>query len=289
MQEQGYSLQDVAGLMRRRSRMIGVSFASIIIASLVIAYSLDNLYRSSGTIMIERPEVSEMFLRETYQAEDREQRIARINDEVMTRQNLAGIIDEHDLYLNIRPQSEPELGIPELRENFELELFYAEDDPRVKIPGEVNGFRLSYYHPDPVTARDVARDIVDLFQEGNRQRRQQAYLETAAALKREADNLEQQVALAEKELADFKSRYPGALPEDRNQLLAIPGIGPTTVKRYGSALLRIVAAAGGSEAESPARQQTATTPGENVQVTESRADKAAARRSPDRPGGVSVS
>ena len=35
-----------------------------------------------------------------------------------------------------------------------------------------------------------------------------------------------------------------ARPTDRNQLLAVPGIGPTTVKRYGSALLRIVAAAG---------------------------------------------
>ena len=35
-----------------------------------------------------------------------------------------------------------------------------------------------------------------------------------------------------------------ARPADRGRLLAIPGIGPTTVKRYGSALLRIVAAAG---------------------------------------------
>ncbi len=35
-----------------------------------------------------------------------------------------------------------------------------------------------------------------------------------------------------------------ARPADRNQLLAIPGIGPTTVKRYGGELLRIVAAAG---------------------------------------------
>jgi len=35
-----------------------------------------------------------------------------------------------------------------------------------------------------------------------------------------------------------------AKPGDRDQLLRIPGIGPTTVKRYGAALLRIVAAAG---------------------------------------------
>ena len=35
-----------------------------------------------------------------------------------------------------------------------------------------------------------------------------------------------------------------AKPGDRDQLLRIPGIGPTTVKRYGAALLRIVAAPG---------------------------------------------
>ncbi len=34
-------------------------------------------------------------------------------------------------------------------------------------------------------------------------------------------------------------------PADREQLLAVPGIGPTTVKRHGGALLRIVAAAHG--------------------------------------------
>jgi DNA topoisomerase-3 len=33
-------------------------------------------------------------------------------------------------------------------------------------------------------------------------------------------------------------------PGDRDQLLAIPGVGPTTVKRFGGALLRIVAAVG---------------------------------------------
>ena len=36
-------------------------------------------------------------------------------------------------------------------------------------------------------------------------------------------------------------------PANRDELLAIPGIGPATVKRYGAALLRIVAAAGKPE------------------------------------------
>ena len=38
-----------------------------------------------------------------------------------------------------------------------------------------------------------------------------------------------------------------AKPGNPDQLLALPGIGPTTVKRYGAALLRLVAAAGASD------------------------------------------
>jgi len=216
MQEETYTLQDVSGLFKRRGKLIGLTGLTIILLSLVIAYSLENSYRSSGVIVIERPEISENFIRETILNSDREQRIARINDEVMTRNNLSEIVQRHNLYPHLRQTGVPETAIPELRENFELELFYAEADPRNKNLGEVNGFRLSYYHPDPVTARDVSRDIVNLFQEGNRQRRQQAYQETAAALLKQADNLEEQVALAEQQLANFKTRHPGALPEDRN-------------------------------------------------------------------------
>ena len=216
MQEQTYTLQDVSGLMKRRGKLVSRTVLTLILLILVGAYSLENRYRSSGIIMIERPEISETFIRETYLNSDREQRIARINDEVMTRTNLADIVVRHNLYPDLRLDGAPESAVPELRENFELELFYAEAATRNRNVGEVTGFKLSYYHPDPVTARDVSRDIVNLFQEGNRQRRQQAYQETAAALLKQADNLEQQVALAEKQLAGFKTRYPGALPEDRN-------------------------------------------------------------------------
>jgi len=216
MQQETFSIQDVAGVMKRRGKLIGWTALVTVLLSLVAAYSLENRYRSSGVIRIERPEVSESFIRETMVNSDREQRIARINDEVMTRANLAEIVTRHNLYQNLRISGNPESVVPLLRENFELELFYAEDDPRIKNAGEVTGFRLSYYHKDPTIARDVTRDIVSLFQEGNRQRRQQAYFDTAAALRREADNLESQVSTLEAQLANFKAKNPGALPEDRN-------------------------------------------------------------------------
>ena len=74
----------------------------------IVAYSLDPLYKSLGAIVIELPEVADQFLPGTYTAPDREQRIARINDEVMTRGNLATIVETHDLYPEQRGSSGPE-------------------------------------------------------------------------------------------------------------------------------------------------------------------------------------
>ena len=212
MQDEGYSVGEVTRLVKRRRRLIGATFFVLTALSIVVAYSLETLYRSSGAIVIEQAEVADQFLPGTYQAPNREQRISRINDEVMTREKLATIIETHNLYPELR---EPGEQIPELRDHFELDLLLAEDDPRKKYTGEVMGFVISYYHPDAETSRNVTRDIVELFLDGNRKRRQDAYLGTADALSREAEGIRYTVAGLESKLADFKNENPGALPEDR--------------------------------------------------------------------------
>ncbi|NIO40134.1 MAG: hypothetical protein GTO41_08030, partial [Burkholderiales bacterium] len=109
-----------------------------------------------------------------------------------------------NLYPKERDTSGPESVVSELRDHFELEMLLAEDDPRNQYAGEVTGFIVSYYHPDAQTARDVTRDIVELFLEGNRKRRQAAYLGTAEALSSEAEEIRMTVARLEAELAEFK-------------------------------------------------------------------------------------
>jgi uncharacterized protein involved in exopolysaccharide biosynthesis len=177
LQDEGYTVGEVTRLIKRRIKLIGWTFVLLSSASIVVAYSLETLYRSSGSIVIESPEVSDQFLPGTYQAPDREQRISRINDEVMTRDNLVKIVEKHDLYRDKRGTGGPE---------------------------------------SVVTAKAVARDIVSLFLEGNKARRQDAYVETSAALTREAEDIRVTVAELESQLADFKTENPGALPEDRN-------------------------------------------------------------------------
>jgi len=215
VQDEGYSVGEVTRLVKRRRRLIGTTFFVFTALSIVVAYSLESLYRSAGVIVIEQPEVSDQFLPGTHQASDPQQRIARINEDVMTRDNIATIIETHNLYPQERGSSGPESVTSELRNHFDLELLLAEDDPRNRHAGDVTGFVVSFYHHDAETSRNVTRDIVELFLEGNRKRRQDAYLGTAEALSREAIATRATVSGLEANLADFKTENPGALPEDR--------------------------------------------------------------------------
>lgn len=216
MQDEGYSVGEVTRMVKRRRRLIGSTFFTLVALGVVVAYSLDPLYKSLGAIVIEQPEVAGQFLPGTYQAPNREQRISRINDEVMTRDNLATIVETHNLYPAERGSAGPETVVSNLRDHFELDLLLAEDDPRNRYSGDVTGFLISYYHPDAETSRNVTRDIVELFLEGNRKRRQDAYVDTAEALSREAEEIRGTVSNLESQLADFKTENPGALPEDRS-------------------------------------------------------------------------
>jgi uncharacterized protein involved in exopolysaccharide biosynthesis len=215
VQDEGYSVGEVTRLVKRRRRLIATTFFLFTALSIVVAYSLETLYRSSGAIVIEQPEVAGQFLPGTYQTPDREQSIARINDDVMTRDNLATIIETHNLYPQLRGSGAPGTVVPEFRDHFELDLLQADDDPRKKYSGDVMGFIISYYHRDAETARNVTRDVVELFLEGNRKRRQDAYIDTAEALSREAEEIRDTVSNLESQLAEFKTANPGALPEDR--------------------------------------------------------------------------
>ena len=216
MENDGFTLQDLMGLVRRRSRLVGLTFAALVLLSLVIAYSLENLYKASGTIMIEQREVSDKYLQGTYRDTNPEQRIERIYDEVMTKANLSKVVEKHNLYAEVRGGGLPDSVVSKLRKNLEMEFRLSGEDPRSRDAGNVTGLVISYFHADPEIARNVARDMIALFQGENRQRRQAAYLETAAALERESDSLRIQVTGFEAQLAEFKSEHPGALPEDRN-------------------------------------------------------------------------
>lgn len=74
-------------------------------------------------------------------------------------------------------------------------------------------FQISYDSPYPDRAQAVVEELVSLFLQENVQARQQSTAETTAFLTQEADRVAVQIRDIETNMAGFKRRYAGRLPE----------------------------------------------------------------------------
>ncbi len=215
MQEQGYSLQDVTDLFRRRWKLMSGITLAVFLASAVTAYSLENLYRATAEIDIQCPEITDIPGVACGEV-DRSQRVDRLNDQVMSRANLAALVERYDLYRKERGNGPPESVIREMRPNIHVDLTLDEDDPRSRRPGEIMGFTVSYYYREPAATRDVTRELAGLFVRASAERSSAAVTSAEAVLKRQVENLRSRLQNQEGLLAEFQTRNPGAMPEDRN-------------------------------------------------------------------------
>lgn len=210
-------------LLVRRWRIIVWTTIICLAIAIVMAYRPDPIYRSSGTILSERPEISSELVTSTVEGLF-EQRLQIIRRRVITGDNLRPIIEKYGLYPEI-PESR--------RSSYMKDAFSMEQvDPITGEPSEgSDAFTLHFDYGDPDTARNVAEELLNLFLEDNRRRRTETAEDTERFFADETSRLEEAVQASEARLAQFKSENRGLLPEDidRNRgrveriTLEIPG------------------------------------------------------------------
>jgi polysaccharide chain length determinant protein (PEP-CTERM system associated) len=173
---------------RRKWLAIGV-FAVVLAGAVTAVAALPNLYKASATVLIERPRISEAFVRTSVTAE-LETRIQTIHRQVMSRQRLTGVINQLGLYPELRGVVPIDALVERLRQEAQLRLQGVEQSTGRT---ETIAFTLSYSgrHPD-VVAR-VANTLAAFYIEGNTQSRERQATETA-------DFLEARLADAKREL-----------------------------------------------------------------------------------------
>ena len=203
----------LAAVLRRKFRLI---IPAVIIAAiaLVVAVVTPAVYRSTGTVLIEEPEVPREFIRSTITSFAAE-RLQIIQQRVMTTQNLISIINKFNLYAEQR-KSKPISEIAgEFRDKIAMQLVSAEViDPRSgQARKAVIAFNLSFEDSDRRVAQQVANELVSLYLNENLRIRREKAAETTGFLAEEADRLGKQVGELEARMAEFKQRHSGQLPE----------------------------------------------------------------------------
>jgi len=214
MEEQTKDLRDYLDAFRRRRTSILITGACIFTISVLVAMLWPPTYRSTATILIEEQEVPPDLIRSTITS-FATQRIQTISQTVMTRANLMQIIEKYDLYHDKRRLETTDEILERMRKEVNVEMINADViDPRSGRPTPATiAFTLSYDGENAETTQKVANELTSLYLSENLKNRTEKSAETYTFLSAEADKLREHITELETQMAAFKEKHAGSLPE----------------------------------------------------------------------------
>ena len=215
MEEEVKGLGDYLNILWRRKYWIITPAVLLAIATMVVVFSLPATYKSQGTILIESQEIPNDLVRSTVTSYA-DQRIEVIKQRLMTTSRVMDMVKKYNLYVAERQKTAATSSIVELfKSNVSVDLVQANvTDP---VSGRAKrasiAFTVSFMDKSPQKAQQVANELVTEFLNENVKARTDRAAETKDFLKEEGDKFQAKVRELEKQIAEFKDRYSGSLPE----------------------------------------------------------------------------
>ena len=214
MEQASVNFQTIWSIARRRKGSIALAAGTIFLAGVAVALLLPAVYRSTATILIEEQEIPSDIVRSAITSYA-DQRIETIKQQVMTRSTLWRIVEQYMLYSSLRKNSPTEEVLERFTKDIRVDVINAKViDKRTQNATQATiAFTLTYDGESPDITQKVANELTSLFLGENLKSRERHANETTAFLKKESEQLAQQIGSLELQLAAIKQKADGALPE----------------------------------------------------------------------------
>src|SRR5499427_4438475 len=213
-EEQGLSVRDILAALRRRSLLAVAVAAALLVLVVPAALLWPPVYRSTATILIEEQEIPRDLVRSTVTSYA-DERIQVIGQQVMSRGTLMELIDRFNLYARERKYTTNEDLLERMRRDIRVQTVSADITDRrsgMRTAATI-AFKLSFDDRNPATAQKVANELVTMYLNENLKTRREKADETSAFLSEEAKRLGDRISGLESQIAQFKERNAGRLPE----------------------------------------------------------------------------
>ena len=205
----GSAVDRLLGVWHRR-RWLGIVifvFVAAIVGSLTAF--LPDLYRAKATVLVERRQVPESFVRSSVTGE-LETRLQTISQEVLSRARLEQLITRFNLYPAARRAGAMEGAVEVMRRDISIEV-KGVDQPGGRIV--TVAFVVGYRGRDPETVAAVTNALAEAYVEENARLREQQAAGTAAFLRSQLAETKRRLDEQESRVRAFRSRWVGELPQ----------------------------------------------------------------------------
>jgi polysaccharide chain length determinant protein (PEP-CTERM system associated) len=227
----------VLDVWQRRKWIAAVVLCAVSAAAVTTAASLPDLYQTSATVLVERPDVSEAFVRPSVTAE-LETRIKTIDQRVMSRERLTEVITRLGLYPELRGVVPMERIVDRMRRDVIPLTLTGVDQASGRI-GTI-AFTLGYRGRDPWTVAQVTNTLVGYYVAENSSTRERQAERTAEFLAEQLAEVKRELDDQERLTNDFTLRHTVELPEQIEANLAALDRLNTQLRLNGEYLLRAI-------------------------------------------------
>jgi len=206
-----YPREIAAAIYRRRRWLIVPMVLAFAVAVMVVLVQRPE-YRSTATLLIDSQQIPNSVV-EAPLASVANERIAKIRQQVLSREQLALLVKENNLFPNEIGRLPADDVLNLVREAINIELVGALEGQPGNNGGSTIAFTLSFTYFDPAKAQAVTRQLTNIFLVEDKRFRTEKATGTAAFLGRRAEELRRQLARLEDERRTVEARYAGALPD----------------------------------------------------------------------------
>ena len=209
--------RDPIGVLKRRWLWMVLCFVCCMGVVGGLVATRKPTFLAETTILVSSQAIPEEFVRTTV-VEDSLKHINAIVGQVLSRQNLAGLVEKYDLYGEGRSE-EPLAGVIDaMREDIAIYPRKSLNQSRGGPSSQV--FVIAYEYPEADRAADVANELAGFFTAANiAMRNRQAQL-TTDFLRRELTRAEEELREHESRITQFMQQHRGGLPGELDANLA---------------------------------------------------------------------
>ena len=178
-----------------------------------VSWLLQPQYKSSTLILVEQPTMPKDYVVPNV-AENLQERLQSITQQILSRSRLMHIVDELNLYPKDRTRLSQDEIVDRMRKNIEIETDKGTDE-------RISAFKVYYTDSDPVMAQRVTSKLTNLFINENLEVRQQESEGNTKFLEDQLGTSRKALETQEEQIRQFKAQYVGQLPSQTNSNLQI--------------------------------------------------------------------
>ena len=209
------TVQDLAGILRRRKWTILVPALGVFALSAVVAFAIPATYKSTTTILIEEQGIPREYVTANITS-FADQRLQSINQRIMSTTKLLDLITRFRLYEDLKARQTIDEIVERMRKKDIVFNTISADviDPRTGRPGQATiAFSVSYKGKSPETVQRVANELASLYLEENLKTREKASADTSKFMADERADVKAKMAAIDAKIAAYKQKNVNTLPE----------------------------------------------------------------------------